>query len=150
METIFQVNEVKLTYKTKQKASERPKVLSSKTTYDLLLNCFDSDTIEYRETFKVLLLNRGNKVLGVFNVSEGGINETIVDIRLILQAAILSNASSIILSHNHPSGETKPSRQDDIITNRIKTACEVMGITVLDHIVITNEKYYSYADEGRL
>ena len=150
METIYQVNEVKLSYKTKQKASERPKIFCSKTSYDLLLNCFDANTIEHKESFKVLLLNRGNKVLGVFNVSEGGISETTVDIRLILQAAILSNASGIILSHNHPSGEIKPSMQDDMITNKIKTACGVMGITVLDHVIVTPEKYYSYADEGKL
>ena len=150
MESILQVNEVKLSYKTKQKASERPKVLSSESVYKVLLNCFDADTIEFREYFKVLLLNRANRVLGVFNVSEGGISETVVDIRLILQSAILSNASGIILSHNHPSGNIQPSKADDMITNRIKSACELMNINVLDHVIITSESYYSYADEGRI
>ena len=150
MENLFEVNEVKLSYKAKQKASERPKALNSKASYDILLNCFDSDTIEFRESFKVLLLNRSNQVLGVFNVSEGGISETVVDIRLILQSVILSNASGIILAHNHPSGNLKPSIQDDDITNRIKKACEIMNISLLDHIVITSEHYYSYADEGKI
>ncbi|MDL2223632.1 JAB domain-containing protein, partial [Bacteroidales bacterium OttesenSCG-928-M11] len=113
-------------------------------------NCFDADTIEFRESFKVLLLNRSNQVLGVFNVSEGGISQTVVDIRLILQSAILSNASGVILAHNHPSGNLSPSREDDMITNRIKSACELMNISVLDHVIITSERYYSYADEGRI
>lgn len=150
MENLFTINEVKLTYKTKQKASERPKILSSENVYKLLLNCFDTETIEFREYFKVLLLNRANQVLGVFNVSEGGISQTFVDIRLILQSAILSNASGIIISHNHPSGNINPSSCDDIITRKIKEASKVMDISLLDHIIITPDKYYSYVDEGRL
>ena len=150
MENYLTVNEVKLTYKTKQKASERPKVIDSYSIYKVLLNCFDSDTIELRESFKVLLLNRSNKVLGVMNVSEGGIGETTVDIRLILQAALLGNASYIAISHNHPSGNLNPSPQDNIITNRIKKACESIDILLLDHLVITSESYFSYADNGLL
>ena len=150
MKNLFTVNEVKLSYKTKQNASERPKVLSSESVHKVLLNCYDADTVEFREYFKVLLLNRANRVLGVFNVSEGGISETVVDIRLILQSAILSNASGIILSHNHPSGNINPSQNDDIITRKIKEACKVMDIVLLDHIIITSESYYSYADKGRI
>ena len=150
MENLFTVNEVKLSYKTKQNASERPKVLSSESVHKVLLNCYDADTVEFREYFKVLLLNRANRVLGVFNVSEGGISETVVDIRLILQSAILSNASGIILSHNHPSGNINPSQNDDIMTRKIKEACKVMDIVLLDHIIITSESYYSYADKGRI
>jgi DNA repair protein RadC len=150
MENLFTVNEVKLSYKLKQKASERPKVLDSNSMYRVLLNCYDSDTIEYRESFKVLLLNRGNKVLGVMNISEGGISETTVDIRLILQAALLGNASNIAISHNHPSGNVNPSRNDDFLTNRVKKACEAIGIELYDHIIVTPDSYYSYADEGRI
>ncbi|NDW09327.1 RadC family protein [Dysgonomonas sp. 520] len=150
MENLFTVNEVKLSYKTKQKASERPKVLSSESVYKLLLNCFDADTIEFREYFKVLLLNRANQVLGVFNISEGGISETVVDIRLILQSAILSNASGIVLSHNHPSGNLNPSQSDDNMTRKVIEACKIMDISLLDHVIITSESYYSYADEGKL
>ncbi|KAA6329415.1 hypothetical protein EZS27_021778 [termite gut metagenome] len=150
MENPFTVNEVKLSYKLKQKASERPKVFDSNSIYKVLLNCYDSDTIEYRESFKVLLLNRGNKVLGVMNISEGGISETTVDIRLILQAALLGNASNIAISHNHPSGNVNPSRNDDFLTNRVKKACEAIGIELYDHIIVTPDSYYSYADEGRI
>ena len=150
MEKLFEVNEVKLTYRTKQKASERPKVSNSRTTYELLLKCFDAGTIELKESFKVMLLNHGNKVLGVMNVSEGGISGTIVDTRLIMQSAILSNATRIIICHNHPSGNVQPSAQDSFITNRVKQACNLMDIEILDHIIITPESYYSFADEGRM
>ena len=150
MENLFEVNEVKLTYRTKQKASERPKVFSSNSVYKVLLNCFDSDTIEYRESFKVLLLNRQNKVLGVMNISEGGIDGTTVDIRLILQAALLSNSSNIVISHNHPSGNPNPSKDDDYITMRVQRACDAMSIKLFDHIILSADSYFSYADEGRL
>ena len=150
MENLFNVSEVKLTYITKQKASERPQINSTKTAYELLLKCFDVDTIELKESFKVLLLNRGNKVLGVMNVSEGGISGTIVDTRLIMQSVILSNASYIVMAHNHPSGNLQPSAQDCFITKRIKEVCKLMDIELLDHLIITNESYYSYADDGRL
>ena len=85
------------------------------------------------------------------DVSIGGTGGTIVDIKLIMQCALLSNASGIIISHNHPSGILTASVQDDSITRRLKQACELMEIRFLDHIIISpEEKYYSYADEGRL
>jgi DNA repair protein RadC len=142
--------EVKLTYKSKQRASERPKVLSSKDCYGILLNCFDEDTIEYREYFKVLLLNRSNRVLGIYNLAEGGISEVQVDVRMVMQAAILSNASGIILAHNHPSGEKEPSLEDKKLTKKVEEACNLMGFRLLEHLIITPESYYSFVDEGIL
>ena len=150
MENRFEVSEVKLTYKTTQKASDRPKVINSNSVYRILLNCYDADTIEYRESFKVLLLNRNHKVLGVMNVSEGGISGTPVDIRLILQAALLSNASMIIISHNHPSGNLSPSNADDLVTLKVQRACDAMDIKLYDHLILSSESYYSYSDEGQL
>jgi DNA repair protein RadC len=150
MKNNFEVNEVKLTYRTKQKASERPKTNDSRTTYELLLKCFDADTIELKESFKVLLLNHGNKVLGVMNVSEGGMSCTTVDVRLIMQSVILSTASKIIIAHNHPSGRLQPSAEDSFITSRIRKACELLEIQLLDHLIITPESYFSFADEGNL
>ena len=150
MESLLTINEVKLSYKLKQKASERPQIKNSDTVYQLLLKCYDSDTIDYRESCKVMLLNRSNNVLGIMNVSEGGVNETVVDIRLILQSAILGNASNIILCHNHPSGALYPSPQDSVITKKVKQACEFMNIQLLDHLILTSESYYSFADEGKL
>ncbi|MDB9117097.1 JAB domain-containing protein, partial [Parabacteroides merdae] len=118
MESQYKVCEVKLTYKSKIKASEREKILSAENAYKILLSVFDSETIQYKEFFKVILMNRANKVLGVCHISEGGLNETSADIRIIMQAAILGNASAIILAHNHPSGNIQPSMQDDQVTKR--------------------------------
>lgn len=144
------VAEVELVYKTKVKASERPKISSVKDCYKLLKELWNENTIEMQEEFKVLLLNRGNKVIGIYEASAGGITGTVADPRLILAAAIKSLAVSIILSHNHPSGNLKPSRADEELTQKIKVAASYHDIKVIDHIIITSEGYYSFADEGVL
>ena len=150
MESQYKVCEVKLTYKSKIKASEREKILSAENAYKILLSVFDSETIQYKEFFKVILMNRANKVLGVCHISEGGLNETSADIRIIMQAAILGNASAIILAHNHPSGNIQPSMQDDQVTKRVKEIAKLIGINLLDHLIITDETYYSYSENGRI
>ena len=146
----LRVSEVKLTYKTKVKASQRPKVSSSKEVYQLLLSIYDRNTIELKEYFKVVLINQANKVLGVHNLSEGGIDGTYADVRQIIQIAILSNAVGIILSHNHPSGNTTPSPNDRRLTTAIKQACDIINIRLIDHLIVTPESYYSFGDEGDL
>lgn len=151
MEGMYKVCEVKLTYNTKVKSSERACITSSEDAYQLLTkHIYDPETIQYREYLKVLLLNRSQKVLGVVPVSEGGLDSTCADIRIIMQAAILGNASAIILSHNHPSGNLQPSRQDDALTERTKNAAKLFDIQLLDHIIVSDSGYYSYLDEGRL
>lgn len=98
-----------------------------------------------------MLLNNANKIIGYTTISEGGLTSTIVDVRMILQTALVSNATSIILTHNHPSGNPRPSGQDDSLTKKTKSACELMDIRLLDHIIVTPyDSYYSYNDEGRL
>jgi DNA repair protein RadC len=144
------VAEVELVYKTKVKPSERPKVGTVKECYELLKKLWNENTIEMQEEFKVLLLNRGNKVIGVYEASSGGLTGTVADPRLILAAAIKSLAVSIILSHNHPSGNLKPSRADEEMTQKIKVAASYHDIRVIDHIIITSEGYYSFANEGLL
>ncbi|HKK67994.1 MAG TPA: JAB domain-containing protein, partial [Bacteroidales bacterium] len=101
-----------------------------------------------REYFYVMLLNRGNRVLGFYQISVGGISGTVVDVKLILQAAIKTNASGILLGHNHPSGTLEASDADLKITRKVKSACSFMDISVLDHIIITADTYLSMADEG--
>ena len=142
--------EVQVTYKTKVKASQRPKLTTSKEVYELLLKVYDTSTIELKEYFKVVLLNQANKVLGVHNLSEGGIDGTYADVRQIMQIAILTNASGVIISHNHPSGNTEPSINDRRLTTKIKQACDIMNIRLLDHVIVTLESYYSFTDEGEL
>ena len=144
------VAEVELVYRTKVKASERPKVSSVKDCYELLKELWNENTIEMQEEFKVMLLNRGNRVIGIYEASAGGITGTVADPRLILAAAIKSLAVGIILSHNHPSGNLKPSRADEELTQKIKVAAAYHDIKVIDHINITSEGYYSFAEEGLL
>lgn len=143
------IAEVSLVYKTNVKASDRAQVSSSREAFDALNHSWDRDRIEHVEEFKILLLNRANKVLGVCNISQGGITGTVVDVRVILQYALKANASGIILGHNHPSGNTKPSEADMHITRKIKEASKLLDISTLDHIIITPDGfYYSMSDEG--
>jgi DNA repair protein RadC len=146
----FDVAEVQLIYKSKLPASQRKKITCSRDAYDLLLKNWNTDTVEYCEEFKVLLLNRSNAVLGIIAVSKGGISGTVTDVRIILQAALKSNASGLIVCHNHPSGNLNPSESDTKITQKIKEAGSIMDIQLLDHLIINDEDYYSFADNGLL
>ena len=147
---LYEVAEVELIYKSKVKASRRPKILSSKDAYNVLLKAWDENKIEFVEQFKVMFLNRANNVLGICDVSTGGISGTVADPRVIFAAALKANCCAIIISHNHPSGNLKPSRQDEELTQKIKQAGLYLEIKLLDHLIVTNEGYYSFADEGLL
>ncbi|MBR3759033.1 MAG: DNA repair protein RadC [Bacteroidaceae bacterium] len=102
------------------------------------------------EEFWVMLLNNACRVIDSRCVATGGITEVAVDVRLVLREAILGRATAIALCHNHPSGNVRPSRQDDQLTDRLRQACDLMNIRLMDHIVLTDGRFYSYADEGRL
>ncbi len=102
------------------------------------------------EEFWVMLLNRGNKIMDSFMISQGGISGTVIDVRIILKTALEKLASSIILCHNHPSGTMQASDADMKITKKIKNAAEMLDIAVLDHLIIGQNKYLSFADEGIL
>lgn len=104
----------------------------------------------YTEECWVILLNQNNKIIDKIKISAGGISETAVDVRCILREAILKRAVSIILCHNHPSGNAQPSIEDDRLTSRIKQAGSVMNINLADHVILCDGRYYSYADEGRI
>lgn len=144
----YKVGEVELSYKSTSK--ERSKIHSSEDAYKVLLPTYKEGTICYKEYFKVLFLNQVNQVLGYTLISEGGLTTTDVDVRVILQAALLTNSVAIILAHNHPSGNLKPSRQDMEITKQVKDAAQLMRITVIDHLILTDTGYYSFSDEGQL
>lgn len=102
------------------------------------------------EEFWVMLLNNACRVIDSRCVATGGITEVAVDVRLVLRESILGRATAIALCHNHPSGNVRPSRQDDQLTDRLRQACDLMNIRLMDHIVLTDGRFYSYADEGRL
>ncbi|MBE0675303.1 MAG: JAB domain-containing protein [Bacteroidales bacterium] len=149
--SLFGVSEVQLGYKSKLPASQRSVIKSSRDAFDLLVQNWDSNTLEYVEEFKILLLNRANAVLGILPVSKGGVSGTVTDVRIILQACVLSNASSLIIAHNHPSGNLNPSDADIKITQKIKEASSLMDIQLLDHLIlISDDTYHSFADQGQL
>jgi len=148
--TLFEVAEIQLSYKSKVKASLRPKITSSRDCEAVLRKYWDENKIDFVEQFKILLLNRANKVICVYNISSGGITGTIADPRLIFAAALKVNTCSLILAHNHPSGALKPSRADEEMTAKIKAAGSFLDIKVLDHIILSSEGYFSFADEGLL
>ena len=126
---------------------ERFSVTSSREVYRYFKPILGS--LEYEE-FWVVFLNQSNKVIRRMRISSGGISETAVDIRLILKNAIQCNASGMILAHNHPSGNNRPSSADDNFTKKIKEASRLMDIRVLDHLIICEESFFSYADEGKI
>ena len=142
------IAEVSLVYRTKVKASERLQIRCSKDAFDIFMENWDQDTIEHSEEFKLMLLTRSNKVLGIASISKGGINGTVTDVRVILQYAIKANASGLIVCHNHPSGNLQPSESDTAITRKIKESAILMDIQLLDHLIINSDNYYSFADNG--
>ncbi|GHN02373.1 DNA repair protein [Cytophagales bacterium WSM2-2] len=144
----YEVAEIHLSYTSHVKASSRVKIMNSKDAYDVLLQNWDSNYIEFVEQFKVLLLNKASKVLGLFEVSSGGSTGTVADPRLIFAAAIKANACRIIIAHNHPSGSVKPSEADIALTKKLREGGRFLDIEILDHIILSKEAFYSFADEG--
>lgn len=128
---------------------ERTKIGSSHDVVRLLRSIW-SNQLEVREEFVVLLLDRANHVIGYHILSKGGITGTVVDSKLLFSLALESLASSIILAHNHPSGNLKPSQQDKAVTRKVKNMAEIMEMNLLDHIILTKDGYYSFADELEL
>ena len=109
-------------------------------------------TLEFRkqEVFAVVFLNRGNRVTHLEIISEGGMTGTVADPRIILKKALDHDATAIVLCHNHPSGNVRPSRADELLTQKIKQAAAFFDINIMDHIIVSNEGYFSFADEGLL
>jgi len=150
MNNDFTISEIKVSYHPSIPARERPKLSTSMDCYKYILDIFDKDTINLREDAIVLFLNRADRILGCYRISSGSITGTVVDIRIVLGIALKCLACGIILAHNHPSGEINPSHQDLELTKRLKDAAKLMEISLLDHLIITSDKYYSFADEGVL
>lgn len=130
-----------------QTAEEKKSINSSNDAYSLVYSELDDKPFE---EFWIILLNRSNKVLGKYNISRGGISGTVADPKLIFSYALGKLASSIILAHNHPSGSVKPSLADRRLTDKLKRAAGYLDITILDHIIVGDSKYFSFADEGIL
>lgn len=146
----YQVAEIQIIYKSNVKPSLRPKISHSKDAYNVLLESWDDNRLELLEQFKVMFTNRAQKVLGILEVSTGGISGTVADPKLIFAAALKAAACGMILAHNHPSGNLQPSQADITLTKKLSEAGKLLEIQVLDHIILTSEGYYSFADEGLL
>ena len=141
----YKVGEVKLSYKPKFKNQQ--KVTCSEDAYRYMLSTYKKGTICYKEYFKVLFLNQANQILGYTLISEGGITETCADVRLIMQAALLTNSVALILAHNHPSGNPAPSVEDELITQKIKEMADCLEIEFIDHLIVGKHCFYSFASK---
>jgi DNA repair protein RadC len=147
--TLFTSNlaEIEVFYRNKVRISDMEKVCGSRDTYEVLVRIW-STRIDHVEEFAVLCLNRANRVLGWAKVSQGGLSGTVADPKVIFQIALKSNACSIIIAHNHPSGNLTPSEADIHLTRKLKEAGTLLDLPVLDHLIISSEGYFSFADEG--
>ena len=144
------VSEVELIYKTRVKPSDRATVTQSKDAYNIFKSVYDFNKIEHKEMMYAMYLNNAKKVFAVLLISEGGITGTVSDMRVIFQGALKTNATGIILSHNHPTGNMKASATDIALTKQVKDAGKILNIELCDHLIISPEdgQYLSMADEG--
>ena len=146
MINLLSISEIKISYNPKLKTSELPKVSSSEDAFNVILHQWED--IHYRESFAIILLNRANKCLGFTFVSKGGLSGTVADPKVIFQTVLKANASSIILVHNHPSGNLQPSQNDINLTKNIVKAGKLLELQAIDHLIVSDDAYFSFADEG--
>jgi len=150
-DTELQASEVEIIYKSKIPASKRVQIKNSSDAFKVFWEHWNKDTMEHHEEFKILLLNNKNVVLGIAEISKGGVTSTIIDPRIVFQHALKCHATGIIAAHNHPSCNPTPSESDVEITKKLVQAGSVLGISVLDHIILClGGAYYSLGDEGRM
>lgn len=146
--TIMEIAEIQVSYINDN--TESVVINNSKDAYDLIIQNWNMNLIQFQEETKIILINTCHSVLGVHCLSKGGISSSIVDIRIILGIALKCVASGIIIVHNHPSGSLIASDLDIKATGKLKNACELMEITLVDHLVISNNDYLSFSDKGYL
>jgi DNA repair protein RadC len=142
------IAEIQVSYSTVN--TPKSKISSGSDAFDLLFSTWNKGSLELQEEFKVLLMNRANEVLGLYQMSKGGVSGTVVDVKLIFAVALKCNASSIIIAHNHPSGNLKPSDSDVSLTKKIKKCSEFLDISLLDHLIITKHGFYSFSENSLL
>lgn len=148
LSALFRVNEIEISYKNPTPFDQRIQITSSAQAYDVLRLAWDQNRIELVEQFNILLLDPRNACLGVSQVASGGFASCLADPKVIFATAIKARATSLILAHNHPSGNLMPSEADKTLTKRLKEGGKLLDIAVLDHLIITPWGYSSFADEG--
>lgn len=146
--TFLTVSEIELSYLPMVKPSDRPVVLNHYDAYRLFLNTWDKTKMELYEQFKVMLLTTTNRVLGICTLTNGTSSATFVDPKQVFAVALKANATRVILAHNHPSGNLMPSTEDHESSKRVRVVGDYLGLKVLDHLIISIEGYYSFANEG--
>jgi len=142
--------QIKVSFVPSEPVKDRNKINCSRDAVDILRQIWDKETIHLYEEFYALFLDRKNGIIGYRIMNRGSNCGTVVNVQLIFSIALQCNSSSIIICHNHPSGNTKPSTQDDNITRKIEKAAKFFELKLLDHIILTSQGYLSYMDEGRL
>lgn len=144
----YVVNEISLVYNRTYNLAERPDVNSSRKAAELLREFWDLNRMDLLEQFRILLLSSSNRLLGTYECSTGGTDTTVVDPRLIFACALKANARKIVICHNHPSGNLKPSQADLAITQKLISCGKLLEILVIDHIILSSTGFFSFADEG--
>jgi DNA repair protein RadC len=144
------VAQVELLYKCRVKPSERPLINGSEDAFRLFLRYWNKSRIELLEEFKCMYLNKGNRVLAISELCIGGIDFSPADLRLVLAIALKLNATAFIVCHNHPSGNMVPSQADRNLTDSLTDAATLMHYTMLDHLIISREECFSFANKGLL
>ena len=134
-------------YKMYSYRERKEQIFCSKDIFETMKPCLSDLSVE--ECW-VILLNQASRMIKKIRISIGGISGTAVDVRVILKEALTASASAFALIHNHPSGSLRPSREDDRLTKQVQQASEIMNIRFIDHLIFTNDNFYSYNDEGRL
>lgn len=147
---LTQVPQLELVYRTTIPAHLRPSAQNHEEAFPLFVKNWDEGKIDFVEQFKVMLLDTHHRVIGIVTLSTGHAKATLVEIKHVLAAAILGNAESIILAHNHPSGQLDPSSSDQCVTKEIADALWLLGINLLDHLIITRYGYFSFRLGGLL
>lgn len=145
---LSRVNEVQLLYRSRS-SMERPMVSNSASAWDLLRPWFDG-CMEMHEEAWVILLDRGNRVKAVMQVSKGGVTGTVVDPKIVFAAALKTLACGLIMAHNHPSGQLRPSEEDIRLTRKLADGARLLDMHLQDHLIVTRTGYYSFADNGML
>ena len=138
---------VELYIRLKAKKEVTPQIVSAKDVYSQMVGLMANLSVE--ECW-CIYLNQASRVIKKQRISKGGLTSTMVDVRVVMKEALLCGAAALALVHNHPSGSTRPSREDDNLTRQVCQSCELMNIRMVDHVIVTDSDFYSYADEGRI
>ena len=144
----MKVREINVSYSNQ--GNKKVTVKDSETVFEVALAHWDKNIIEYQEEVKLMLLNRANVILGIYDLSKGGVANCSVDLKIVLSIALKGHASSIVLLHNHPSGKLEPSESDKILTKKLKEACKLVDLVLLDHLIISKKSFYSFNDNGEI